>query len=198
MNLQLHRCNSSRRNYVSLAQLFLVVLAFGALSPVVAYPQDSKAQDSRSDVKQRNKAVVELYFHQILDGRRFELVREIYAENATIQFPGKPQIKGREMMERTVREALSKADSFHTTITDIVAEGDVVIARIEHDAKYSEGFNWQNRPGVEPSSLPVRQARWEAMTLFRFKEGKIVEQLICRDELAVLVENGTVTVSPKR
>jgi hypothetical protein len=68
----------------------------------------------------------------------------------------------------------------------------------KHLPQYSSGSRWQNRAGVLPSSIAVNQARWDAMTLFRIKNGRIVEQVIGRDELAVLIQNGSVTISPKR
>lgn len=166
--------------------------------PQLLAAQNATVHSSTHEEREKNKAVVELYFHQVLDRRNFDLIRHIYADQATIHFPGKPTVKGIAEMEKTVREALSGAESFQTNIIDLVAEGDIVVARIQHIAKYSSGFRWQNRAGVLPPSIAVDQARWDAMTLFRIKSGKIVEQVICRDELAVLIQNGTVNVSPKR
>jgi hypothetical protein len=148
------------------------------------------------ELQDKNKEVVKLYFHQVLDGKQFSLIPVLYAKDAVIQFPGRPILKGPAAMESAVRDALSKAVSFRTTIVNLVAEGDIVVAQIEHDARYEPGFVWRNRAGVTPAQMPVASAHWTAMTLFRIVQGKIVEQQVSRDELGVLLENGAVSVSP--
>jgi len=147
------------------------------------------------DLQDKNKEVVKRYFHEVLDGKQYSLIPLLYAKDAVIQFPGRPILKGPAAMESAVRDALSKAVSFRTTIINLVAEGDIVVAQIEHDARYEPGFLWRNRAGVTPPQMPVASAHWAAMTLFRIEQGKIVEQQINRDELGVLLENGAVSVS---
>jgi predicted SnoaL-like aldol condensation-catalyzing enzyme len=150
------------------------------------------------DHRSKNKAIVERYFHEVLDRKQFQLIRELYADDSVIEFPGRPIIKGPAAMERAVRDALSQASTFRTDILNLVAEGDLVVARIEHDARYEEGFMWRNRDGITPTRLPMTRAHWAAMTLFRIERGKIVEQWISRDELGVLLQNGAISVEPLR
>jgi predicted SnoaL-like aldol condensation-catalyzing enzyme len=147
-------------------------------------------------VQQRNKAVIERYFHEVLDGHKFEVVREIFSDDATQQFPGLPTVKGAALIESGLNRALGDT-TFQTKILNLVAEGDLVFARIEHTVKYKEGSVRRNPAGVTPEFLPIRNAHWVAMSMFRMAGGKIVEEWISRDDLGVLTQIGTVTVVPK-
>jgi predicted ester cyclase len=100
-------------------------------------------------------------------------------------------IRGRAAFMQTLERILQGYSEFRTTIHDIFAEDDRVAIRLSHRAVNREA--WTSRLGRhDVSGKPVN---WSTITFFRFHEGKIVEEWVCRDELGMLIQLDIVAPS---
>ncbi len=79
-----------------------------------------------------------------------------------------------------------------TTIHDLIANGDRVVSRLSHRVVF--GGEWVSRLGRH--SVAGRTVSWPAIAIFRFRDGKIAEEWVSRDELGMLIQLGVV--SPDR
>jgi predicted ester cyclase len=139
-----------------------------------------------------DKDTVRRYFEEVLDQRNLDLLDEIVAPDCLIHRPEVQEpIRGRLAFRQALESILHVYSEFHTTIHDIFAEDERVAIRLTHDA-VNRG-EWTSRLGRhDVSGKPVR---WSAITIFRFREGKIIEEWVCRDELGMLIHLGVVAPS---
>jgi predicted ester cyclase len=141
-----------------------------------------------------NKTIVRRYFEEVLDQRNLDLLDEIVATDCLIHRPEVQEpIRGRIAFRLALGRILQVYSEFHTTIHDLFAEDDRVTIRLSHEA-VNRG-EWTSRLGSH--DVAGKPVRWSAITVFRFREGKIVEEWVCRDELGMLIELGVVAPSSR-
>ncbi len=75
-----------------------------------------------------NKAIVSRFFEEVFNKRNLALVEEFVAPNYT-NHSSPIQISGPEGAKRTIAAELEAFPDLHTTIEDIIAEGDKVVVR---------------------------------------------------------------------
>lgn len=141
---------------------------------------------------ERNKDLVRRHFEQIWNQRDLgaceELMAKDFVEHAAAPFadtaPG--EVDGPQAMRGTVEWLVSQFPDLHMTIEALVADGDVVVARIA-----SEGTNTGKLNGFLPPSgkrFRAQQSHW-----FRVQDGKLAEHWATRDDLASMLQLGVVT-----
>ncbi|MGH8621925.1 MAG: ester cyclase [Burkholderiales bacterium] len=146
-----------------------------------------KAQEAR------NKAVVERYFHEVLDQKRIDLMPELCARDVVLHRPG-VDVAGLDAAMQRLRGVLQDYSAFSTELSGLMAEGDMVSVRVSHRARVRP-HAFRSRAG--DVNLAREQALdWTAVVQFRLKDGKIAEEWVMRDELGMLLQIGNVTVSP--
>jgi predicted ester cyclase len=141
-------------------------------------PYIPKAQEAR------HKAVVERYFYEVLDHKRFELMPELLARDVCLHRPGFDVVGIDAAMQR-LRAVLQDYTEFSTELSGTIAEGDMVAVRVLHRARGRAG------------DVPVggeRALEWRAIVQFRLQDGRIAEEWIMRDELGILLQLGTVSI----
>jgi predicted ester cyclase len=85
--------------------------------------------------------------------------------------------------------AVTNVARHESTIHDLFGAGDRVVARLSHVVSYT---------GDEPTRVGVVHAAgktvaWDAIAIFRFdQEGKVVEEWVARDEVAMLLQFGAI------
>ena len=90
------------------------------------------------------------------------LIDEIYAPNCVIHDPGLPDLEpGSDGIKKFIHEVLEDMPDFHQTIEDMIAEGDKVVCRI-------------SMGGTEVTTGIA--VNWQAMSISRMTDGKIVEE----------------------
>ncbi len=135
-----------------------------------------------------NIAVVQRYFAEVLDGGTPGVMAELFAVGALQHFPG------RTLTFSGAPPAPAFAErEFRTTVHHIVAEGELVVAHLTHTVRFGSPAVYQTRAG--PVDVSGRDVHWHAMALFRFQNGKIVEEWVSRDELDILMQLGAVQVA---
>jgi len=146
-----------------------------------------KAQEAR------NKAVVERYFREVLDGGRIELMPELFARDVVLHRPGF-DVSGIDAAMQRLRAVLKDFSAFSSELSGLMAEGDLVAARVSHRTRVRP-HAFRSRAGE--TQLAREQAlEWTAIAQFRLKDGRIAEEWVMRDELGMLLQMGTVAVHP--
>jgi len=146
-----------------------------------------KAQEAR------NKAVVERYFREVLDGGRTELMPELFARDVVLHRPGF-DVSGIDAAMQRLRAVLKDFSAFSSELSGLMAEGDLVAARVSHRTRVRP-HAFRSRAGE--TQLAREQAlEWTAIAQFRLKDGRIAEEWVMRDELGMLLQMGTVAVHP--
>ena len=144
-----------------------------------------KAQEAR------NKAVVERYFREVLDGRRVDLLPELMAPDAVLHRPGL-DVNGLAAAMQRLRAVLEDFTSFSSELSGLMAEGDMVSARVLHRTRVRPHV-LRSRAGE--TRIAAEQAlEWTAIAQFRLKDGRIAEEWVMRDELGMLTQIGKVSV----
>ena len=145
-----------------------------------------KAQEAR------NKAVIERYFREVLDQKRFEVMPDLIAHDAVLHRPGF-DVTGLPAAVQRLRAVLQDFTGFSTEISGLMAEGDMVSARVHHRTRVRP-HAFRSRAG---DVMTGEQAlEWTAIVQFRLKDGKIAEEWVMRDELGMLLQLGRVSVAP--
>ncbi|MBI3918330.1 MAG: ester cyclase [Betaproteobacteria bacterium] len=147
--------------------------------------------EPHAGVEARNKSVVERYFHDALDPCNIELLRELMATDAVLHRPGF-DVVGVEAAIRRLSTTRSDYTAFATELSGLIAEGNMVAVRVHHRTRVRP-HAFHSRAG--DIDIAQEQAlEWKAIVQFRLKDGKIVEEWVMRDELAMLLQMGDVTV----
>lgn len=145
-----------------------------------------KAQEAR------NKAVIERYFREVLDQKRFDVMPDLIAHDAILHRPGF-DVTGLPAAVQRLRAVLQDFTEFSTEISGLMAEGDLVSARVRHRTRVRP-HAFRTRAG---DVMTKEQAlEWTAIVQFRLKDGKIAEEWVMRDELGMLLQLGKVAIAP--
>jgi predicted ester cyclase len=134
--------------------------------------------------EEANKAIVRRYFDEVLDGGNPSVIPELFASEGTAHFPGRDTPGGQIRPETPGRR-------FSTTLHHLIAEGDCVVAHLTHHVTYEPNARFLTRLGT--MEVGGRSVSWDAMALFHFRDGKIDEEWVNRDELDVLMQLGVVS-----
>ena len=146
-------------------------------------PYTPKAQESR------NKAVVQRYFSEVLDQKKFELMPELLARDVVLHRPGF-DVAGLDAAMQRLRAVLQDYTAFSSELSGLIAEGDMVSVRVSHRIRAC-AHTFRSRAGDIPVTSE-RDLNWSAIVQFRLKDGKIVEEWVMRDELDMLIQLGGI------
>jgi predicted ester cyclase len=140
-----------------------------------------------------HKEIVRRYFAEAVDKRNEDILDELWTPDCVVHRPEVPEpIIGLGEFKRAFRRILEPYREFTTTIDDVIAEEDRVACRLSHRAVHHG--QWTSRIGRH--EVAGRVVSVSAMALFRFRDGKIAEEWVSRDELGMLIEVGVL--SPDR
>lgn len=142
-------------------------------------------------MSESNKELVRRHFEEIFNRQNLdacdELMAEDYVENAVAPFgrsaPG--SVVGPIAMRETAAWLLEQFPDMHMTVEAIIAEGDVVAARV-----LSSGTNLGKLNGVIPPTgkrFEARQTHW-----FRVENGKLAEHWATREDLPAMLQLGVI------
>lgn len=148
-------------------------------------PYTPKAQETR------NKAVVERYFREVLDQGRIDAMPELMGREVVLHRPGF-DVVGLEAAMQRLRDILKDYLSFSTELSGLIAEGDMVSVRVLHRTRVRP-HSFRSRAG-EVALAREQTLDWTAIAQFRFRDGRIVEEWVMRDELGMLAQLGTIRV----
>lgn len=132
--------------------------------------------------------VVARYFEALENGDP-STIPELFATDCRVFRPELTEpLVGIDAIQGVVRRAHQLFDQFKATILDSIEEEDRVAVRVRHEAVYRG--EWRTRIGT--FDVSGKSTSWEAMALFRLRDGKIAEERVFRDELGMLLDVGAV------
>jgi len=130
---------------------------------------------------EENKTIVrqyqEAYNHGNFDALAEVVAADVLTPNIISGMP--PGLEGAKVVHQTT---LLGMPDYHTTIEDLIAEGDKVVARVTMTGTHTGNF-W----GIPPTS---KQVHLTAIYIVRIADGKIVEHWGEEDGMVVLKQLG--------
>ncbi len=146
--------------------------------------------------EQLNIAVVRGYF-TALDNKDAAAIQNLFAADARQEFVGNPPIVGLAAISQQFQISEAQLQSMKTTYLTTVAKGDTVVVQVRHDAVFKSAGAIRTRNGITPSLVIFPQETpitWRALAVFKVQNGKIVEEIIIRDELSMMMQMGSVVL----
>ncbi|CAI1630390.1 ester cyclase [Serratia proteamaculans] len=131
--------------------------------------------------------VVKNYFSICVDGKDVERVSEFFADDVIIHRPDVAEpIVGIDPFKTALRlHVTDRYASIQTTFQKEVVTSDTVVVALTHVAKGSNTWHGFDVTG--------KDVTWTSLTYFRFgKEGKIVEEIVERNELFMAKQLGLI------
>ena len=147
-------------------------------------------------MSETNKALVRRHFEEIFNRQNLavcdELMAEDFIEHGIAPFaqaePGR--VNGPQAMHETAEWLLAQFPDLRFTIEAIIAEGDIVSARL-----LGEGTNLGPIGPLPPTGkrFASRSSHW-----FRIVDGKLAEHWATRDDLSAFMQLGIVQPPGRR
>ena len=158
-----------------LGQITLGALALAAaLAPAIAHGQSTTDQ---------NKAIARRWSEELWSRGNLAVADEIIAPGYERHDPGDPfPARGPADVKRIVQMLRSMLPDFHVEVESVIAEGDFVVSRYTATATDTVGYMGMPATG--------KAIRTQAIQIFRFSNGKIVESWAARDDLGTLKQLG--------
>jgi len=140
---------------------------------------------SGSALTSAQQKVVLSYFHDVLDGRKVELVDNLFQPDCVLHF-GSSDVQGIAGVRVMVEGIKTTYSKLATEVHDIFESEYRVVVRITHRATGAGVL----RSRIGNHDVSGKSITWDAIVVFRMKNGKIAEDWVNRDELGVLLSAG--------
>lgn len=138
------------------------------------------AQQNQSE---ENKRIVQRLRKEIMSEGNIDLIDEIFAEDVIDHTP-LGEARGREAVKETTEAFRSAFPDLSVTVEHLIAEGDIVAARVTF-----RGTHEGELQGIEPTGEEVE---FEVIGFLRLSDGRIVERWMRPDRLALMQQLGAV------
>ena len=137
---------------------------------------------------EENKALLRSVLEEVLNQGKINLIDNIYDENIVAHaFPD--EIRGRDGVRKMFTAYRNAFPDIHFTIEELVAEGDIAVARWT-----ARGTHQGDLMGISPTGKKITMT---GITMIRVKGGKIVEGWTNRDALGLMQQLGAVPMPVK-
>jgi predicted ester cyclase len=131
----------------------------------ITRPDDANAD---KDIKQKNIDVVLRAHHEVWNGKQYDLIPEIYAEDYQAHFICGLETEGQDGVREFISGHHKSFPDWTEKVVDIVADGDRVVTRYISTATHEGEFQ-----GIAPTGRKIEIAE---VSIHRVLNGKIVEQ----------------------
>ena len=137
-----------------------------------------------------HKDIARRFFAEVVDKRNVNVLPKLFTPDCVIHRPEAPEpIRGLQNFKRIFTRTVYR--EMTTTIQDLIAEGERAACRLSHRVVF--GGDWTSRLGRH--AVAGRTVSWPAIAIFRFRDGKIAEEWVSRDELGMLIQLGVVSAN---
>jgi predicted ester cyclase len=162
-----------------------VLAGSAALVAATVAPTPSIAQEDRPSPKGLHKLLARAYIRDVFNGHQPDLAAKYLAPEVIWHGGTLGTVVGLSNVTGLLRGIIGALPDLVATEQDIVAEGDTVVMRLIIEAS-------QQGPllGIPATG---RWVRWDAVDVFRFSNGKIVEEWAADDTTAILYHLGQYT-----
>lgn len=132
-----------------------------------------------------HKALIRRWWDGLNQGNAAELIDEIYAPAYVLHDPSLPEpVSGLEGIHEFITSINEAFPDLHTTVEDLVAEGDRVVQRVTFRGTHQGEFM-----GVPATGNAV--SVW-AVVISRFAGGKVAEEWQLVDSLTLMQQLGVI------
>jgi steroid delta-isomerase-like uncharacterized protein len=144
----------------------------------------SSTETTAAKSSDANKALVKKYFDEVWAQKNPEAVKKYFAADL-VNHAAIPSAQGAEGLS-TIARKIQKAFPDHAiTVETMVAEDDIVIARV-----ISEGTHKETLEFAKPIEATNKHMKVAQVHTFRIKDGKVVETWMVMDKLDLLTQLG--------
>ncbi len=168
-------------------QLIILAFAIGGCS----VPNDAEMKQEKIASVEQNEAVVRQVL-SLIDERKLDEAFELYALDYIYHGPA-GELRGRDGIRGLWEVFLTGFPDLHSTIEDMVSEGDKVVLRWRVEGTHTGEFM-----GVAPSNKKITLGVTE---IFRVENGQLVEAWDQFDQLGLMQQIGAIpmpeTASPE-
>ncbi len=158
----------------------LIILAFAIGGCSV--PNDAEMKQEKIASVEQNEAVVRQVL-SLIDERNLDEAFELYALDYIYHGPG-GELRGRDGIRGLWEVFLTGFPDLHSTIEDMVSEGDKVVLRWRIEGTHTGEFM-----GVAPSNKKITLGITE---IFRVENGQLVEAWDQFDQLGLMQQIGAI------
>lgn len=124
--------------------------------------------------EQHNKEIVKKYIEEVLNRGKFELIKELFGANL------------HEQVDKIARGLHSSFPDMHETVHDLIAEGNIVMARWTFSGTQEGEFL-----NTAPTNKKIEIT---GFSVYYFDNGKIIDDLALLDLLGALKQMGVDTI----
>lgn len=174
--------------YISLG---VCVTLVGILLLTVS-PCHAEEKSQSSSFEEYNKSIVLRYLQEVLDGKQYATMNELFTTDIIMHRP-EGVLSNLSFIQMIFKSGLSP-HTLKTTIHDIFASGDHVFVRLSHQMTYSS-VQAILRSRLGTYDVRGKTITWDAMAIFRLKDGKIAQEWVSRDELGMLMQIGKLELT---
>ena len=156
-------------------------------------PLKNKCKDKHVD---DNIDHVMAYFNAI-DNEDADAIASLFSDDAVQEFVGNDPIVGSDAIAQQLNLAFAQMDTMQTQVLDVIAGEDMVAVHVRHVATFAAGGAIKSRVGIFPPIIIFKEPTpitWQAMVTFKCADGKIIKEIIVRDDLSILMQVGTVSI----
>ncbi len=151
---------------------FAAVVLGGALVPALA--TTALGQTGAKSQVDANVRVVTRFLTEVVNGKRFDLVEELWAPNMIWRGASMGEVHGVKAFQKGLASDVDVTfRDMKLEIKDIIAAGDKVVVYFTNSGINVGPYRGQPATG--------KYAIWEGMGIYRLDDGKIVEGTFCED-----------------
>ncbi len=168
---------------MQLARILLLILAF-AIGGYLAFSVTETKQENTQSAEQ-NKALVRQVL-KLIDERNLDEAFELYALDYIYHGPGGLELRGRDSIRGLWDVFLLGLPDLHSTIEDMVSEGDKLVLRWRIEGTHTGEFL-----GVAATNAEINLSITE---IFRIENGQLAEAWDQYDRLDLMQQIGAIPV----
>lgn len=171
--------------------LVAITGVYGSLGSLPARAQNATPAAAACPVTtpDENKALVREYWETVYNGKDPQAIAAFITEDFVRNNFARPQVNepGADDDVRRIAEDLADFPDLQVTIDDLVAEGDMVAARMTWSGSQSDAIDQWHAPATgNPTTFPF-------MAFYRVECGKLAEVWAVLDYLSMVRELGIIT-----
>ena len=130
-----------------------------------------------------NIRVVETFLHDVLDGHHGDHAARYFTSDAQFHAGTVGDFTGRATVAGVLASIVAAIPDLHANVQDIFGSGDEVVVRL-----VAAGTQEGPLLGIPATG---RHVQWDAIDLYRLKDGKISQEWASEDLTAILNDTGT-------
>ena len=138
-------------------------------------------------IEDRNRRVVRRHYDEAWNARDLGSIDETHAADCVHHDPSNPEpIRGLAAIRARLAEVQEAFPDLRMELHDLIAEGDRVVVRWTFTGTHRGTFG-----GIPATGRPVRV---DGIIVHRLRDGRLVEDFLVRDSLAMLRQLGVISL----